>query len=312
MRRGEQRSYFCVIIILNMFNRKLWWFTLQDEKEMIRNLSSAMDGPEPLVEADEYLQPKVKATPGTATSNSTMTAGLDTQSGSTKPAASTSWVNNTNGQEGVVVDGTRPENWDSDLMRYDSSTGPDGTELRHYYNNGVCASDSSSSRYCSDPMRVRADVPESKFDSLAKVKEAQVGNLKLNLPLDEDDYLMPSPQHNQNASTYMDLIGEGGEGQEAKDARYGGFVASKRCVDNPEYLMSDPEVPTQTIGIPIPGTEPVPLEPGEGSAAEATPQPGPSQYAPQRSVEEESMSDHEYYNDLQRELQPLRRNETTV
>ncbi|XP_045784894.1 epidermal growth factor receptor isoform X1 [Maniola jurtina] len=287
-------------------------YSTQDEKEMIRNLSSAMDGPEPLIEADEYLQPKSKAAPGTATTNSTVTPGLEMQTSISKPATSSSWVNNTNGQEGATADSARPENWDSDLMRYNSSISPDGTE-RHYYNNGVCASDSSSSRYCSDPMKVRADVLESKFDSMSKVKEAQVGNLKLNLPLDEDDYLMPSPQHNQNASAYMDLIGEGGEGQEAKDARYNGFIASKRCVDNPEYLMSDQGVPPQTIGIP---TEPVTLESlstCEGSAGDSTPpQPGPSKYLPQRSVEEESMSDHEYYNDLQRELQPLRRNETTV
>lgn len=141
-------------------------------------------------------------------------------------------------------------------------------------------------------MKARPDCLE-----ISKVKEAQVGNLKLNLPLDEDDYLMPSPQHTQNASAYMDLIGEGGEGQDAQDLRYSGFVASKRCVDNPEYLMSEQSVPSQTLGIP---TQPVPAE-GE-RAAEAGGRP----------AEDESMSDHEYYNDLQRELQPLRRNETTV
>lgn len=39
-------------------------------------------------------------------------------------------------------------------------------------------------------------------------REAQVGALKLELPLDEDDYLMPSPQQSQAPSTYMDLIGD--------------------------------------------------------------------------------------------------------
>lgn len=196
------------------------------------------------------------------------------------------------------------------MLKYNQSN-PDGPELRHYYNNGVCASDRTSSRY-RDPKRPEG-TDEANFDSMSKVKEAQVGNLKLNLPLDEDDYLMPSPQHNQNASTYMDLIGEGGESQEA-DLRYSGFVGlgPKRCVDNPEYLMSDENVPTQTLGIP---TEPVPLESltsdASGASGELT-QPGTSKYLPQRSVEEESMSDHEYYNDLQRELQPLRKNETTV
>lgn len=35
-----------------------------------------------------------------------------------------------------------------------------------------------------------------------------MGGLKLDLPLDEDDYLMPSAQQSQNNSTYMDLIGD--------------------------------------------------------------------------------------------------------
>jgi len=35
-----------------------------------------------------------------------------------------------------------------------------------------------------------------------------VGGLKLDLPLDEDDYLMPSTQQNQNNTTYMDIIGD--------------------------------------------------------------------------------------------------------
>lgn len=39
-------------------------------------------------------------------------------------------------------------------------------------------------------------------------QQAQVGNLKLDLPLDEDDYLMPSPQLPTNTTQYMDLIGD--------------------------------------------------------------------------------------------------------
>lgn len=248
------------------------------------------------------MQPKFKAVPGT--SNSVVSAGGETQNSSLKPCTSSSWANNATGPEYVTSDGSnKPETWDRELLRYNHQITPGGPELRHYYNNGVCASDSSSSRYCSDPMKVRAeDSLEGNFDNISKTKEAQVGNLKLNLPLDEDDYLVPSPQHTQNASAYMDLIGEGGEDQDAKEIRYNSNVGPKRCVDNPEYLMSDESVPPQTLGIP---TSPPPAE------APAAPRPGTS-YVPQRSVEEESMSDHEYYNDLQRELQPLRRNETTV
>lgn len=48
------------------------------------------------------------------------------------------------------------------------------------------------------------------FDTKVNIvhQQAQVGNLKLDLPLDEDDYLMPSPQLPVNTTQYMDLIGE--------------------------------------------------------------------------------------------------------
>lgn len=44
--------------------------------------------------------------------------------------------------------------------------------------------------------------------SLASRREAQIGDLKLDLPLDEDDYLMPSPHQSQATTAYMDLIGD--------------------------------------------------------------------------------------------------------
>lgn len=53
---------------------------------------------------------------------------------------------------------------------------------------------------------VTDDCFETKVNSAHQ--QAQVGNLKLDLPLDEDDYLMPSPQLPANKTQYMDLIGE--------------------------------------------------------------------------------------------------------
>lgn len=128
-----------------------------------------------------------------------------------------------------------------------------------------------SKRYCSDPMKGDDETDYSG-------REISVGNIRLDLPLDEDDYLMPTSQNQitQGFGGYMDVIGV------------------PVCVDNPEYLMGTAPLttttltssapPTQTIGIPV-----APLH-GEG----------------------EQSSDHEYYNDLQRELQPLHRSETTV
>lgn len=141
--------------------------------------------------------------------------------------------------------------------------------------------------------------------------EVTVDNMRLNLPLDEDDYLMPTIGNSASQAGYMDLIG------------------APPSVDNPEYLMGNgtnngnvfilnqtPKnqmsnincstlngnisnsssssnscnlpAPTQTIGIPLINGPP--------------------------SAGEQSSSDHEYYNEIQRELQPLHRNrnETTV
>lgn len=132
----------------------------------------------------------------------------------------------------------------------------------------------TSIRYCLDPMKQHG-LGSDECDH--KVCGAP---LKLELPLDEDDYLMPSGPNGLLPSNlgavggaYMDLIG------------------APSCVENPEYLIgsmnpSSP-APTQTIGIPV-----APL----GVHIPGTPM----------------SSDHEYYNDLQRELQPLHRSETTV
>jgi epidermal growth factor receptor len=151
---------------------------LQDEKEMIRNLASAMDGPEALVEADEYLQPKCRAPlPPNLLSSST--------SGSSPPGTpvKSCWPNGAS----LGTDSPTPQNqqnWDRELLRYGaalmhgsglvvgnpnlghgSSTSHEGTnsmQRSHYaHPNGHCGqltilpgSDTGSSRYCSDPLKM--------------------------------------------------------------------------------------------------------------------------------------------------------------
>ncbi|KAG5675685.1 hypothetical protein PVAND_005570 [Polypedilum vanderplanki] len=154
-------------------------------------------------------------------------------------------------------------------------------------------------RYCSDPLKNGDDETDTS-------REVGVGNLRLDLPLDEDDYLMPTGP-SQGTPGYMDLIG-----------------VTQPAIDNPEYLLNSnstanivtisenikennfqnlnnnsilnnlnnvqqmkpdsSNLPTQTLGIPL------------TNAADPT------------------TSDHDYYNDLQREMQPLHttRSETTV
>lgn len=161
--------------------------------------------------------------------------------------------------------------------------------------------DTHPKRYCSDPLKNGDDETDTS-------REVGVGNLRLDLPLDEDDYLMPTCPSASIApgSGYMDL--------------------SQPAIDNPEYLLNSntaaniaiisgsikentfqnlsnnlnnnnsilnnlnnnqlikpDNLPTQTLGIPLTNSG-------------------------------EPISDHDYYNDLQRELQPLQttRSETTV
>ncbi|CAB0028196.1 unnamed protein product [Trichogramma brassicae] len=95
----------------------------RDEKEMIRNLASTIDGPEALVDADEYLQPKCRAPlPPNLLSNST-------SAGSGSPPATpvkTCWPNGvslTGGSSNtMMLDSPTPmqnqQNRDRELLRY--------------------------------------------------------------------------------------------------------------------------------------------------------------------------------------------------
>ncbi|XP_001602830.2 epidermal growth factor receptor isoform X3 [Nasonia vitripennis] len=325
-------------------------YTLQDEKEMIRNLASAMDGPEALVEADEYLQPKCRAPlPPNLLSNST--------SGSSPPSTpvKTCWPNGTS----LSTDSPTPQNqqnWDRELLRYgaalmhanglgnnnvnpaavgsSTSHDPSSSMQRSHYAHpnghcgqqhpGVAGSESGSSRYCSDPLKFAVrdcDVTDDGYVPEAPVHQPQahVGGMKLDLLIDEDDYLMPSPQMPATKSQYMDLIGETNPAETMPKRLNNGYrqypvefltIPGKTSLDNPEYIMSQDNGPLtpQTLGIP---TSPTALDKVLANGAF-----GGVPQLRQRSSEEES--DHEYYNDfdrLERELQPLkplRKNETTV
>lgn len=256
-------------------------YTNQDEKDLIRTLAPAAEVPGTIVEAEEYLQPK------------------------TRPA----------------------------LSLPASSVEP--TEEMP-----------KSLRYCKDPLK-----PEDEADSNAR--EVGVGGIRLNLPLDEDDYLMPTcPSQAPSAPGYMDLM------------------CVPASVDNPEYLMGSagsimngglptppPVMPcgsghSTMPSSPVNSIPPVanctlkvnsnacpPGNPANHNAistnnninhnpnkAEAAmqlqqhttlhePQSAPPTQTlgiPLSPTETETTSEHEYYNDLQRELIPLHRNETTV
>ncbi|XP_034255203.1 epidermal growth factor receptor isoform X2 [Thrips palmi] len=347
--------------------------------DMIRSLSSGIEGPEALVDADEYLTPKSRGpvpvlgplVPGGPTSITTTTTTTSTSSNSPpRTPSAKGWPGGVNPIAQLSSDSPTPQNqrnWE--LLRY--AAGMSGHQLataaalvaRQQQQQGYAGHPDMQRRmhfaqglqealaaYGAEQLKQRENagsaMEEDCCDTGASKREAQVGSLKLDLPLDEDDYLMPSPQTSQGQGTYMDLIGDPSKmSGENGEARNGGFRTfpdflqlpgnKPTSVDNPEYhlVSNEPTTPVtpssaQPLGIPI--TQPEPAGPS-GSSGSSVPVGGVASaagngvagvggqvflgHAPRSSEEE---SDHEYYNDLdrlQRELQPLkplRRNETTV
>lgn len=193
---------------------------------------------------------------------------------------------------------------------------PSGTETEEYLQPNVRQNTLNSSsteqsddvlkslRYCSDPIKMSGDDETDSHN-----REVGIGNLRLDLPLDEDDYLMPTCQNQNNGPVpgYMDLIA--------------GPAAS---VDNPEYLMGGPSTTNCMMGgVNVNGGNiggsninsvglNVNSNINNNTIVSNTPAPTQTIGIPVSPTETEQSSDQEYYNDLQRELQPLRRSETTV
>lgn len=137
---------------------------------------------------------------------------------------------------------------------------------------------------------LRAKLPDD--DETDSNREIGLGNIRLDLPLDDDDYLMPTCQSDTTTTpNYMDLIG------------------TPACVENAEYLMNTTS-PTQTpsTSSAASSTRPVILTP----VSPPTQTIGIPVVNSHHLENVEQDSDREYYNDLQRELQPLQTNETTV
>lgn len=153
-------------------------------------------------------------------------------------------------------------------------------------------------RYCKDPSNKNSSTGDDETDSSAR--EVGVGNLRLDLPVDEDDYLMPTCQPGPNNNNNMNNPNQNNMAAVGVAAGYMDLIGVPVSVDNPEYLLNaqtlgvgESPIPTQTIGIPVMGVP--------GTMEVKVPMPG----------SEPTSSDHEYYNDTQRELQPLHRNRNT-
>lgn len=135
-----------------------------------------MDGPGEIMDAEEYLQPTM--TNGTTTSNSSTNGTLQ------RNPQDASWPDDS------------PQNFHN---RY---------RERQRYGGGRVPS-IGESRYCSDPLNILGkDMGDGFYSDGTKSRQANVGNLKLDLPVDDDDYLMPSPQNNKNSTAYLDVVGD--------------------------------------------------------------------------------------------------------
>lgn len=155
-------------------------------------------------------------------------------------------------------------------------------------------------RYCSDPLKNGDDETDTS-------REIGIGSIRLDLPLDEDDYLMPTgPSQSHPTTGYMDLVG-----------------VSQPAIDNPEYLLNSNPANIVTISSTVKENNFQNINnnsllnnlnsvPVKNEAANCM--PTQTLGIPLTSNSGEPISDHEYYNDLQREMQPLHntRSETTV
>ncbi|XP_011298706.1 epidermal growth factor receptor isoform X4 [Fopius arisanus] len=294
-------------------NMRLPSYSIQDQKELIRNLASAMDSPETVLEADEYLQPTSRH-PAASTSS--------TSGSPHNTPGKTCWPH---GTPPLTTDSPTPQNqqnFDREMLKYrtthesgrDTSQDPSssGQSSNYTHLNGHCGeSTSESSRYFSDPLKTTSAKDGDTTDDCFSIEldptyqQAQLGSIKLDLPLDENDYLMPSPKRN-NTSQYMDLVGDNQSADLEPKRVQNSYrnleflrIPDKTSLDNPEYMSQDNEIPQSPGGL-TPDLDKVVAN---------------SEFAAQRQRNSEEESDHEYYNDfdrLERELQPLKKNETTV
>ncbi|XP_023221875.1 epidermal growth factor receptor-like isoform X2 [Centruroides sculpturatus] len=257
-------------------------YTPQDEKELIRTLSMPNEGPEIVMDAEEYLQPKLQpsttdtAQPPTPVTKFMDERGFDGELTNESLNNSPNLHHNQSNRKYSYLEGTNMNNIPG-----------------HPWTNSI------NSRYCSDPLKVlnkEGDNGLSIYNCPTLPKDTKTRQLELQV--DEDDYLMPSPQLHNHSAGYMDLIG---------DTKF----TDPNDVHPKDYSCYMPDfVPVKS---PVQG-----LDNLEYHIMNRDHDYINTQSLPRRNnSSDEDIDEHEYYNDydrLKRELQPLNhcRSETTV
>lgn len=255
-------------------------YTPQDEKELIRTLSMPIEGPEVIMDAEEYLQPKLdqlgsdSPPPPTPIKKFMEDRGFDGDSVNSSPTGSPHM--NSNHCE----------------FKYGNENGTDVVQ------NGHARDSSLSSRYCSDPLKsLEKEGDRDMFMQNSSTLPKGTKDIKLELPVDEEDYLVPSA-HSCTTAGYMDLVGD-------------------TKINAPAPLGVNIDCPMMPDFIPV-GNIPKAVDNLEYHLMKNDPTCPPVHIIPRKNTSSDDETDeHEYYNDydgLQRELQPLntRRSETTV
>merc|ERR550539_498308 len=317
-------------------------YTTQDEKELIRNLASAIGGNEAVLMAEEYLNPgQVSSQAMVNTPNSTPAPSTPTQkffppNMPPPPYSSHQGGLNTNRNS-----------------RYGSSLGVNeafSTLGSRQYNSNFFSQSCDPLKMLEDDM-VDANYGETFYSNTTGRQPNKTRPPNVALPMDAEDYLVPSPQsptpatpssvnNNNKNNTYMDLISETGKQGSGMfiypptgyflpdDTRLPDFIPHSGLVsmDNPEYIPQETKRRGgggggssgnyHTLGIPVvpspsssSGPASLPAPPYTSLSSTASGLNG----AMSRASDGES-SEHDYYNDVPREMQPLQqpRNETTV
>ncbi|XP_037089788.1 epidermal growth factor receptor-like [Pollicipes pollicipes] len=199
-------------------------YTQQDERELMRSLAaSALDGPtDVLVNAGEYLNPQGHT--GFSTAAPSLRSGYPASSLATLQDEVDEWprpgspATCAGRQPRCSADG-------SGKGRTDSVSSSPGDCL-HSADGDLGDND------CFEPATGYSSLPVA---GAGTSHQAIVAGLKLHLPLDEDDYLMPS-NGQCSSGGYMDLAAgyQPGESSRAPTAHQHPFMVS---MDNPEYHM---------------------------------------------------------------------------
>ncbi|RWS29410.1 epidermal growth factor receptor-like protein, partial [Leptotrombidium deliense] len=280
-------------------------YTQQDEKELIRNLSMPIEGPEVIMDAEEYLQPS-KADQEVTNSETppppTPIKKFMEDRGFDADLFSGSISNATTGDEALDAH-----------FRYKYSHFENSLYPSHPVSLHLRESSLGSGRYCSEPVKSyqKNDTTDSGRDHTLNVETRElcsnlttspsICEIALRLPVDEDDYLMPSSGPIGHCSAYMDLIGDAKLAENAHNKDYCRFVPDcvpvniqqTRCgIDNLEYHIVNSHEHEYFNTFP-------------------TVSSSPAVDKKRKCLQENVSDDHDYYNDYDKIL-TLARNETSV